>query len=105
MILPEDDLTLQHEPLKIVIIVWGVRPVADAVSQKSPSSLSLENVSVPGRPLPLFLVMIRRKEDFSWTCLQRLENNHHPLPAPASHFPQQEVRAWLPGPTTVLASR
>ena len=30
VILPEDDLTHQHEPLKIVLIVWGAGFVADA---------------------------------------------------------------------------
>lgn len=95
-ILPENDLMHQHEPLKIVLTVWGVGPAADA---------SFPEISAPPPPqsgechclgpsLPLFLVAMRRKEDFSCIRLQWLENKHHPsLASPLISL----SRKWGPG--------
>lgn len=96
MILPEDDLTLQHEPLKIGLIVWGVRPVADAVFQKSPSSLSLENVSVPG-PAPATIFSDDSEEGGLFLDLPSEAGKQPPPPArPRLPFPSAGSGALAP---------
>lgn len=47
-------------------------------------------------PLPLFLVVIRRKEDISWTRLGGWKTNTTPSLAQPSHFPRQEVGGLAP---------
>lgn len=54
-------------------------------------------------PLPLFLVVIWRKEDFPGFAFRGWKTNTSPSSPPASQFPWQEVGAWIPGPATYPA--
>ena len=51
-------------------------------------------------PLPLFLVVIWRKEDFPGLAFRVWKTNTTPSPPSPSQFPWQEAGARIPGPAT-----
>lgn len=91
IVLPKNDLMHQHEPLKIVLIVWGVGPVGPegrCCISRNLHPLSLGNVTALGPSPDTIFSGDLEEGGLSWTCLQKMENKHHPLPAPASQISQ-----------------
>lgn len=84
----------------MVRTVWSMEPVGRCCVSRNLHPRSLGNVTVPG-PSPATIFSGDLEEGgLSWTCLQRLENKHHPLPTLALPVPRQEEGAQIPRPAT-----